>query len=121
KGAQFNEGFSISLSKIFYSNPSQLQTDSLFTIGMYRNFLISTPTNVSVRMKYIDSNGMEWSTDLGSGQTGSYFQIINSEPSAGPGFRYKVRGRFSCTLYNQAFSFHQVTGEFTCKFGEGNF
>ena len=115
-----NQSFSISLSKIFYATPSNNQTDSLFSIGYYDNFGQSTANEVSVQIEHIDAAGLRWLSTLGP-QTGSQLQILSTELSAGPGFRYKVRGRFTCNLYNSTSVYKQYSGEFVCKFGAGNF
>jgi hypothetical protein len=118
------ESFTIVFSKIYYtSTPLPEQLDSLFGIRRYTDFGPETSVRAVAAITWIDSNGIQWSTrNTGTNQSGSYVNITYSIPAGGLGYRYTVKGSFFCTLYNNSNQAKEISsGEFTGKFGAGNF
>jgi hypothetical protein len=124
KNSSVNENFTIDFARIFYSNPYQMQLDSLFTFQKYTNFGPVTSTEAGAIISHTDEHGFTWSTqNTGNAQIGSYVWIQYSFEEGGVGYRYTVKGTFSCLLYNTSSpgQYKNITnGTFTGKFGFGN-
>ncbi len=105
--------FSIRIGQIEHPNtimPNDTAFTSLIKVGSY-NYSVGA-TN-GVLLSYFDSNGVKWSTDLGSAdQTGSFFYINSTElirfTSEDYGLRYKAV--INAKLYNSNGNMMELNG-----------
>lgn len=115
------EGVTIDFAKMFSSTPNLTQMDSLFTFQRYSYFGPPTFSQATAIISYTDSNGFTWTTqNTGNAQIGSFVMINYSFAESGTGYRYTVKGTFSCLLYNTSSPTQYKTitnGAFTGKFG----
>ncbi|HET6226922.1 MAG TPA: hypothetical protein VFF27_11625 [Bacteroidia bacterium] len=90
----------IGIRKKFKIAPTPAQRDSMFLVQSYPYY--NTPDSTEGAVVFIqDSRGVEWSTDLGSGdQTGSTFQIVEQIKDIVPQTRAITKAVFSCKLYD---------------------
>jgi hypothetical protein len=87
-----------------------------FDAGSYP-YSVENVNGVSIR--WVDSNGITWGTDIGTGdQTGSQFTIDQTKEATGYNYStIKVLSHFNCKLYNGLGQSKTLTdGKYVCKF-----
>ena len=118
------DNLTISFQKVFPSLPMQYQADSLFTFQRYTYFGPPSLEKAAAVISYTDANGFVWTTqNTGNAQIGSFVNINSSFELGETGYRYTVKGTFTCLLYNTSSpgQYKNITnGSFTAKFGFGN-
>ena len=93
------------IMKAFTYQPTNTQIDSMFIVKSYsygkESMSTSTDGTDGAKVYYIDANGVEWTTDLGSAnQTGSTFNITENVVNTDGYSHHISKATFSCKLYN---------------------
>lgn len=93
------------IMKAFTYQPANTQIDSMFAVKSYPYGKESMSTSADgtdgAKVYYIDANGVEWATDLGSAnQTGSTFSITENVVNTDGYSHHISKATFSCKLYN---------------------
>lgn len=100
----------VGILKYFPHEPNVTELTALYHTGSftYGSGQVSPSTINGAVVGYIDSNGKEWSSQLGS-QTGSTFNISEIEDIEGVANAKSFRATFTCKLYDEQGNMIPVT------------